>query len=395
MPILNSAEEAKGRIAEWRHHIHENPGILYDVEHTAAFVAEKLRAFGCDDVVEGIGKTGLVGLIHGRSGPGGRTIGMRADMDALPIHEESGKPWASKTDGKMHACGHDGHTAMLLGAAEHLAATRNFDGTIAVIFQPAEEGGAGGKAMVDDGMMERFGIAEVYGMHNFPGIPVGQFAICSGAIMAATDEFKITITGRGGHAAMPHETVDPITCGAAMVQSLQTIVARNADPMANLVVSVTQFHAGDAYNVIPATATIVGTIRTLDKELRDLGEQRMRDIAAAIAQAHGASVEIDFRSGYPVTYNHADQTGFAIDVASAVVGPENVDTNMTAVMGGEDFSYMLEERPGAFIAVGNGDTAGLHHPAYDFSDEVIPYGVSYWVALAEKALPASQDAKAA
>ncbi|MEN0087111.1 MAG: M20 aminoacylase family protein [Pseudomonadota bacterium] len=395
MPVLNSANEAKSRITEWRRHIHENPGILYEVEHTAAFVADKLRSFGVDEVVEGIGHTGLVGIIHGRRGAGGKTIGLRADMDALPIHEASGKEWASKTDGKMHACGHDGHTAMLLGAAEHLATTRNFEGSIAVIFQPAEEGGAGGKAMVDDGMIDRFGISEVYGMHNLPGLPVGEFAICSGAIMAATDEFKITIHGRGGHAAMPHETVDPITCGASMVQALQTVAARNVDPMKSLVLSVTQFHAGDAYNVIPASAVLVGTIRTLDKNLRALGEQRMRDIATAIAEAHGASVEIDFRSGYPVTYNHDAQTDFAVDVASSVAGADRVNANQSPMMGGEDFSYMLEERPGAFIFVGNGDTAGLHHPKYDFNDDTIPHGVSYWVALAEKALPAGDAAKAA
>ncbi|MEO0498082.1 MAG: amidohydrolase, partial [Pseudomonadota bacterium] len=265
----------------------------------------------------------------------------------------------------------------------------------AVIFQPAEEGGAGGKAMVDDGIIERFDISEVYGMHNLPGLPVGEFAICSGAIMAATDEFKITIHGQGGHAALPHTTIDPITCGASMVQALQTVAARNVDPMKSLVLSVTQFHAGDAYNVIPASAVLVGTIRTLDKDLRTLGEQRMRDIATAIAQAHGATVDIDFRSGYPVTYNHDAQTDFAVDVASSVAGPDRVDANQSPMMGGEDFSYMLEERPGSFIFMGNGDSAGLHHPAYDFNDEAIPHGVSYWVALAEKALPVGDTAKAA
>ena len=381
-----SIRQLQPQVTLWRRQIHQRPELAFNETQTADFISQKLSEWGIEHR-RGVAKTGIVAVIPGhRPGP---VLAIRADMDALPIHEESGKPWSSKNDGKMHACGHDGHTAMLLGAAQHLAETRNFEGSIAVIFQPAEEGGAGGKAMVDDGMMTRFSIDEVYGMHNLPGLEVGEFAIKSGAIMAATDEFKITITGVGGHAALPHNTIDPIVVGSSMVQSLQSVASRNADPMESLVLSVTQFHAGDAYNVIPETAVIVGTIRTLSKELRHLGEQNMRRIAISTAEAYGAKVDISFRSGYPVTYNHDAQTDFAAQVASSVVGSDKVDINLPAMMGGEDFSYMLEEKPGAFIFVGNGDTAGLHHPKYDFNDDAIPFGTSYWVALAESALPTS------
>ncbi|MGY5805735.1 M20 aminoacylase family protein [Rhizobium sp. LEGMi12c] len=386
MPILNRAAELQGEVTEWRRHIHAHPELLYAVENTAAFVAEKLRAFGVDEVVTGIGRTGVVGLIRGKGE--GRTIGLRADMDALPLTEITGKPYASETPGKMHACGHDGHTAMLLGAAKYLAENRNFNGNIAVIFQPAEEGGAGGDAMVKDGMMERFEIAEVYGMHNMPGLPVGHFAIRKGAIMAATDEFTVSIKGVGGHAAMPHMTIDPIAIGAQIVSNLQLIASRSANPLKSVVVSVTKFNAGNAHNVIPNDASFAGTVRTLDPEMRDLAEQRFKQIVTGIATSHGAEVEIEFHRNYPVTFNHADETDHAIAVAEEIAGSGNVIPDIDPMMGGEDFSYMLLSRPGAFIFVGNGDSAGLHNPAYDFNDEAIAHGISYWVRLAEQRLNA-------
>lgn len=387
MPILNRAAELQGEVSEWRRHLHENPEILYAVENTAAFVAEKLKEFGVDDVVTGIGQTGVVGIIHGKGGAGsGRTIGLRADMDALPLTELTNKPWASKTDGRMHACGHDGHTSMLLGAAKYLAETRNFNGTVALIFQPAEEGGAGALAMIEDGMMERFGIDEVYGMHNMPGIPVGQFAIRKGGIMAAPDKFSITIKGRGGHAAQPHKTIDPIFIGSQLVGSLQAIAARNADPVNSVVISVTRFDAGTTHNIIPDAATLMGTVRTLSEATRDLAENRIRQIVDGIVSAHGAEASIDYERKCPVTSNHDRETDHAVRVASDIVGPSNVDPSVDPSMAGEDFAFMLQRRPGAFIFIGNGDTAPLHNPHYDFDDEALSYGMSYWVRLVEQRL---------
>lgn len=385
MPILNRAAELQGEVSAWRRHLHENPEILYDVENTAAFVADKLREFGVDEIVTGIGRTGVVGIIRGK-GPGNRTIGLRADMDALPLTEITGKPWASRTPGAMHACGHDGHTSMLLGAAKYLCETRNFNGTVALIFQPAEEGGAGALAMIEDGLMERFGIDEVYGMHNMPGIPVGQFAIRKGGIMAAPDRFTITIRGRGGHAAQPHKTVDPIFIGSQVVGSLQAIAARNADPLRSVVISVTRFAAGTTHNIIPDEATLAGTVRTLSEEMRDLAENRVRQIVEGITSAHGAEASIDYERNCPVTVNHDRETQHAISVATDVVGQTNVDSEVDPSMAGEDFAYMLKSRPGAFIFLGNGDTAALHNPRYDFDDEAISYGVSYWVRLVEQRL---------
>ncbi|UCI20802.1 M20 family metallopeptidase [Mesorhizobium sp. B2-1-8] len=387
MPILNRAAEMQDEVAGWRQHLHQTPELNFDVFKTAAFVTEKLKEFGCDDVVTGLGKTGVVGIIRGRQGEG-PTIGLRADMDALPLREITGKPYASTVPGKMHACGHDGHTAMLLGAAKYLAETRNFAGSVAVIFQPAEEGGGGGNEMVKDGMMERFDIAKVFGMHNMPGLPVGQFAIRPGPIMAATAEFTITVKGKGGHAAMPHGTIDPIVIASQLVGALQTIASRSTDPVEAVVVSVTKFHAGDAYNIIPESAEIAGTVRTLKKEVAKKSEERIRAICAGLATAYGATIEVDYDANYPVTFNHADETVFASDVAADVAGDAQVHRAIQPVMGGEDFSYMLEARPGAFIFIGNGETAGLHNPAYDFNDEAIPHGMSYWVKLAETALAA-------
>ncbi|MEP0941375.1 MAG: M20 aminoacylase family protein [Rhizobiaceae bacterium] len=388
MPINNRIADFHDEITEWRRTIHQHPGLLYDVEETSALVSEKLKAFGVDEVIEGIGRTGVVGVIKGRKTDSGRVVGMRADMDALPIVEKNDLPHKSKYEGKMHACGHDGHTAMLLGAAKYLAETRNFDGTAIVIFQPAEEGGAGGKAMCDDDMMNRFGIQEVYGLHNMPGLPVGEFAIRPGPLMAGTDEFTVTINGLGAHAAMPHNGNDPIIIATQMVQALQSIVSRNVDPLGSAVVSVTAIHAGKAYNVIPQEAQFYGTVRTLDRAVRDKVVTRIQELLNGIASAYGAEVDIQIVEGYPVTSNHAEQTDFAAEVAREISGDSKVDTNKSPVMGGEDFSYMLLERPGAFIFMGNGDTAGLHHEEYDFNDEAIPVGSSYWAKIAERSMPA-------
>ena len=385
MPIVNRVADLHQEITAWRRDIHAHPELRYDVHRTAASVAEKLKSFGCDEVVPGIGRTGVVGVIRGRKA-GKKVIGMRADMDALPIEEETGLPYKSTVLGKMHACGHDGHTAMLLGAAKYLAETRNFAGTAVVIFQPAEEGGAGGLAMVKDGLMTRFGIEEVYGMHNYPGIPLGQFAIRPGAMMAAADHIEITLEGKGGHAARPHLAVDTILVGAQIINQLQSIVARNVDPLDAAVVSICMFQAGFTDNVIPQHAKLRGTARSLRKEIGKLLQERIQAVVEGTAKLYGATAKITYSNGYPVTVNHERQTAFAADVAREVVGKDKVDTDVAPVMGAEDFSFMLNERPGAFIFVGNGDSAGLHHPAYDFNDETIPVGTSYWVRLAETAL---------
>jgi hippurate hydrolase len=387
MPVKNRFAELLPEITAWRRDLHEHPEILFDTHRTSAIVAEKLQAFGCDEVVTGLGRTGVVGIIRGRTNASGRTIGLRADMDALPIHEETGVDYASKTPGAMHACGHDGHTAMLLGAAKYLAETRNFDGSVAVIFQPAEEGGGGGKEMVDDGIMERWSIEEVYGMHNWPGVPTGQFAIRSGPFFAATDIFEIKVTGRGGHAAKPHETVDSTVLASHMVLALQTIASRNADPIDSLVVSVTSFEtASKAFNVIPDTVTLKGTVRTLSPEMRDLAESRMTAIVEGTASLFGGSATLDYTRNYPVMVNSDEQTEFAAQVATAVAG-DCADAPL--VMGGEDFAFMSNARPGAYILVGNGDSAHVHHPKYNFNDETIPAGCSWWAEIVERRLPAA------
>ena len=387
MPVNNRIADRAPTIAAWRQHLHQHPELMYEVEETAAFVAEKLKGFGCDEVVTGLGRTGVVGLIKGGKPGPDRVIALRADMDALPIVEETGLPHASTRPGKMHACGHDGHTAMLLGAAEHLCETRSFSGTVALVFQPAEEGGAGAKAMMDDGLFERFDIDEIYGMHNYPGMPVGSFAMRPGPLMAATDLFAITVTGKGGHAARPQSVVDPLLASAQLVTALQSIASRNADPLDSVVVSVTTFHAGDADNVIAERARLTGTVRTLTPEMRNLAETRMKAIAQSTAEAFGAKAEIEYRRGYPVVVNHAEETGFAAQMAGRISGADKVNANALPVMGGEDFAYFLEERPGAFVFTGNGeDSANLHSPHFDFNDSVIPFGVSYWVELVETRL---------
>jgi amidohydrolase len=388
MPIVNRVADLAGEIAEWRHDLHAHPELMYDVQRTAASVAERLKAFGCDEVVPGIGRTGVVGVIHGRKGKSGKTIGLRADMDALPIEEQNDLPYKSTVPGKMHACGHDGHTAMLLGAARYLAETRNFAGSAVVIFQPAEEGGAGGKAMVEDGMMARFGIGEVYGMHNYPGMPVGQFGIRAGPVMAAADYITIDIEGVGAHAARPHLGIDTVLVAAQIINAVQSVVSRNVDPLKSAVVSIPMVQAGTADNVIPQTVRLKGTVRTLEADVRDLVERRLHEIVEHTALAYGAKAMLKYRRNYPVLVNHDKQTDFAASVATQIVGDKQVDTDLPPMMGAEDFSFMLNERPGAFIWIGNGDSAGLHHPKYNFNDEAIPVGTSYWVKLVETALGA-------
>lgn len=385
MPLLNNVSETHPEITGWRRQLHSRPELMFDVHETAKFVAAKLRDFGCDEVVTGIGRTGVVGLIRGRHGEG-PVIGLRSDMDALPITEATGLDYASQVTGVMHACGHDGHTAMLLGAARHLCETRNFKGAVAVIFQPAEEGGGGGREMVEDGMMERFAITQVFGLHNEPGVAVGRFSIRAGAFMAAFDEITITVTGRGGHAAMPHQTIDPIFIGAQIITALQGIVARNTDPLDSLVVSITKFHAGDAMNVIPPSAELAGTVRTLSKEVREAAETRIRETVEGVAKALGGEATLSYVRKYPVTVNHSAETQLAIAAARDVMGHEAIETEAKPIMGAEDFAFMLEARPGAMIFLGNGNSAWCHNPAYDFNDEAIPVGVSYWVRLTEMVL---------
>ncbi len=390
MPVKNRFAELLPEITAWRRDFHENPELLYEVHRTAARVAELCRDFGCDEVVEGIGRTGVVAVIRGKTDTAGRVVGLRADMDALPIIEATGLPYASKTPGKMHACGHDGHTAMLLGAAKYLAETRNFDGTVVCIFQPAEEGGGGGKAMVEDGLMERWNIAEVYGMHNQPGLPVGQFQIRPGPLMAAADQFEIKVTGKGGHAAKPHLSIDPMVISAQIILGLQTISSRIVDPLKQIVVSVCAI-SGDspAHNVIPEVITMRGTVRTFDKDVRALAEEKLTAIATGIAATYGAVATVVYDRGYPATVNAAENTVHAVEVARAIAGAAGVNDDVAPQMGAEDFSYMLEERPGAYIFVGNGDTAGVHHPAYNFDDDAIPFGASWYAGMAEARMPAA------
>jgi len=388
MPVVNRVAALADEITEWRRDLHAHPEIMYELPRTAKTVAEKLKAFGCDEVVPGLGRTGVVAVIRGKKRASGKVVGLRADMDALPIEEATGLPYASQTPGKMHACGHDGHTAMLLGAAKHLCESRNFDGTAVMIFQPAEEGGAGAKAMIDDGLIERFSISEVYGLHNYPGIPLGQFAIRPGPLMAAADRLIIEVEGVGGHAARPHRAIDTVLVGAEIVSALQQIVSRNVDPIENAVVSITLFHAGTTDNVIPQTALLRGTARSLKSEVRDLLERRIGEIASGVAALHGARAKVDYHRDYPVVVNHPRETDVAAAIARDVAGAGKVDSATPPVMGGEDFSFMLLKRPGAFIFMGNGDSAGLHNPAYDFNDKAIPFGASYWVRLVETTMPA-------
>jgi hippurate hydrolase len=389
MPIENWTSRYLDELKEFRHDLHRNPELLYDVHRTAQRVATRLREAGVDEVHEGIGGTGVVGIIHGQTRSSGRMIGLRADMDALPILEASGAEWASQVPGKMHACGHDGHTTMLLGAALGLVEHRAFDGSVALIFQPAEEGGAGAKAMLDDGLLQRFPIQEFYGMHNRPGLALGTFATGPGPQMGSVDEIIITIEGRGGHAAQPHATIDPVVIAASLIQASQAIVARNLDPLQSAVVSITQMAAGDAFNVIPQTVTLRGTVRTLDEQTRDMVEKRLRDLTESIAAGFGATGTLSYLRHYPVMRNAEIGVERAVAAAGEVAGAQQVDAAMTPTLGGEDFAFMLNERPGAMIMIGNGDSAPLHHPRFDFNDDVIPWGCSYWTTLVRQRMPLS------
>lgn len=385
MPIKNRFAETHAEITGWRRHLHEHPELMFDLPETSRFVEEKLRSFGITDITTGIAQTGVVAVIEGQSNTSGRTIGLRADMDALPIMEATGLPYASKIPGKMHACGHDGHTAMLLGAAQYLAETRNFDGRVVLIFQPAEEGGGGGEVMVQEGLMDRWGIDEVYGMHNMPGHPTGHFAIREGALLAAADEFNITLTGQGGHAAAPHEAIDTNLAAAHVLIALQSIASRNTDPLKQVVVSVCTLRSDtDSHNVLPHQVLLRGTVRTLAPEVRDLAEQRLHDITRLTAEAHQCKAEIDYQRGYPVTRNHAEHTRYAADAADQITPGTDRDT--PPIMAGEDFSYMLNARPGAYIMIGNGDGATVHHPEYDFDDAAIPAGCSWFAQVVEDRL---------
>lgn len=387
MPVRNRIADLQDEVAGWRRDIHEHPEILYETHRTSALVAEKLRSFGCDEVVTGIGRTGVVAVIKGRQQASGRAIGLRADMDALPMQEQTGLPHASKIDGAMHACGHDGHTAMLLGAAKYLSETRNFDGTAVVIFQPAEEGGNGAEAMCKDGLMDRFGIDEVYAIHNLPGLELGKFALRPGPILASVDEFTLKLTGRGGHAAKPQDTVDTTVLMCQIISALQTVVSRNVDPVLQGVLTVTSAETSSkAHNVIPEQAEVRGTIRTHSPEVRALIPERLKAIVAGVTQTFGGRAEVSFHLGVPVTVNDAEATRHAESAAKAVAGVDGC-AEIPLAMGGEDFSFMLEERPGAMIRLGNGPSAGLHHPEYDFCDEAIPMGISWFAEMVEQRLP--------
>lgn len=383
MPVINRIADYATDMKTWRRHLHAHPELQFDCHETAAFVVDQLKSFGVDEVHEGIATSGVVAIINGQAD--GPTIGLRADMDALPMAETTGLPHASTVPGKMHACGHDGHTTMLLGAARYLAETRNFAGRVALIFQPAEEGGGGAEVMVAEGIMDRFDIKEVYALHNAPGSPVGTFYTTPGPIMAAVDTFYIHITGQGGHGAYPQDTADPIVVAVGMVNAIQTIVSRNHAAKDELVVSVTQIHSGSADNIIPEKAYINGTVRTFDPAVQDMVQTRLADIVAGHAAAYGVTAELTYDIGYPATINDPDRTAFAAEVAREV--SDSVDVDRPPEMGAEDFAYMLQARPGAYLFVGNGDTAGLHHPAYDFDDETAPSGASFFARLVERALP--------
>ncbi|WP_027056465.1 M20 aminoacylase family protein [Mesorhizobium erdmanii] len=390
MPIVSRIADLLPEIVAWRRDIHAHPEMGFDVYRTSAFVAERLREFGCDEIVTRVGKTGVVGVIRGKgslSNGNLKVIGLRADMDALPIEESTDLPYASKNKGIMHACGHDGHTAMLLGAARYLAETRNIAGAAVLIFQPAEEVGTGAVAMIEDGLMERFGIEQVYGMHTLPGLPVGTFGIRQGPVMAATDGIEIRIEGRGGHPGTPHKCVDSILVASQLIMALQQILAQNVDPLESAGISFHEFHSGTTQRVIAQTAELRGSIRTLSPEVRQLVKKRMREVVAGIAQVTGAKIDLTIQTSDAVVFNHAMQTALAIRAAKDVAGEDSV-LETPPILGGEDFSYMAEARPGAFVWCGNGDSAGLHHAAYDFNDQAILYGSSFWIKLVENTLVA-------
>ena len=385
MPIVNRIAEFSEDMKTWRRHLHQNPELGFDCHKTAAFVMARLREFGINEIYDGIAQSGVVALIHGRAP--GPVIGLRADMDALPIQEATGAEYASLIDGRMHACGHDGHTSMLLGAAKYLAETRNFVGTVALIFQPAEENGGGGEVMVQEGILERFNIKTVYALHTEPGSPVGQLSTTPGPIMAAVDTFEVYITGQGGHGAMPHLAVDAIPAAVSITQAFQTIVSRNHNSVEDLVVSVTQIHAGAIDNVINDDAFVGGTVRTFLGHVQDMVERRMSEICAGHAAAFGVDVRCVYTRGYPSTINSEEQTAFASKVAHEICGDNLTETRRTREMGAEDFSYLLEKCPGCYLFLGQGDGAAWHNAAFDFNDDVAPVGASFFARLVERAHP--------
>ncbi len=385
MPVLNRIADFAPEMTGWRRHLHAHPELRFDCHKTAAFVAERLREFGVDEIHEGIAKTGIVAIIRGQGE--GPTIGLRADMDALPITEETGLPHASTVPGVMHACGHDGHTTMLLGAAKYLAETRRFRGRVALIFQPAEEDGGGGEVMVREGILDRFGIGEVYALHNTPTVALGRFVTTPGPIMAAVDTVKVRVTGRGGHGAYPHACIDPIPAMVGMVAALQTIASRIVNPLDEVVVSVTEIHAGTANNIIPETGWFGATIRTFRDDVRMQVKRRFEEIVAGQAASFGVTADVDYELGYPATVNDPDRTAFAAGVAREIAGAAGVSDHAGREMGAEDFSYLLEKRPGCYLFLGQGEGAGLHHPAYEFNDEAAPFGASFFARLVEEAQP--------
>ena len=388
MPIRNRIAELQSEICEWRRDFHRHPELRFDLPRTASKIVELLSAFGVDEIIEGVGRSGVVGIIKGRETTSGNVIGFRADMDALPINEISGHDHISHEQGKMHACGHDGHTSILLGAAKYLSETRNFNGTVLLAFQPAEEGGGGARAMIADGLMERWNVSEIYGLHNMPNLDVGSFAIRSGPIMAASDFFEVRVRGKGGHGAMPHLAKDTTLASAAIIMALQQIVAREVSALGSAVISVTGMQTDTmAHNVIPSSVLLTGTARFLDKSVQTQVIERMQEVITGTALVYGCTAELDYQFGVGVTKNDLASTEHAMRAASTVVGAEKVHVDIEPLMGGEDFSEMLEQRPGAFIFLGNGDSAMLHHPEYDFNDEAIPIGCSWFVELAEQRMP--------
>jgi hippurate hydrolase len=385
MPVLNRIAGFADEMTAWRRHLHAHPELGFACHETAAFVVERLREFGITEIHTGIAESGVVAIIEGQGE--GPTIGLRADMDALPIEEETGLDYASENKGVMHACGHDGHTTMLLGAAKYLAETRNFRGRVALIFQPAEEDGGGADIMCREGIMDRFGISEVYAIHTTPALPLGHFQTTPGPIMAAVDSFDVHIKGKGGHGAYPHECVDPVIAAVHIAQALQSIVSRNHYALQDLVVSVTMIHTGTAENIIPDTAYLGGTVRSFDPDVRDMVEARMGEIVAGQGASFGVEAKLTYKRSYPATVNDPEKTEFAVGVAEEIAGKDAVDGAQWREMGAEDFSYMLEERPGAYLFLGQGDAAGLHHPRFNFNDEAAPYGASFFARLVEQAQP--------
>ncbi len=386
MVSLTDFDTQLSELVKWRRDFHAHPELTFDVERTGRLVTERLKQMGVDDVVTGVGRTGVVGVIRGNSTLSGRVVGLRADMDALPMQEQTNLPYASKAEGKMHACGHDGHTVMLLGAAQYLAENREFDGTVILIFQPAEEADGGGLAMVKDGLMERFGIQRVFALHNAPQLPVGRFATCPNGVMGSADLFEVNITGKGCHAAFPHQGIDPAIAVSQIIQGFQTIVSRSIASSAQHVDTITQIHMGTADNIVAETAQIRGTVRSLSRAARLAGKQRMVEICKGVSEMTGAEVQLSYMDDVPVTHNDPEQTQVALLAAATVVNPSAVDGNRTPSMGAEDFAYMLEERPGAFMFIGNGDSAALHNQGYDFNDDAIPYGCAYFVSLVQNEL---------